>query len=102
MVEEKIVELSLKTDAGYICFEVRDNGVGIDPNMLEHIFECGYTTKTSGHGFGLHSCAIAAQDLGGTVSAKSDGRNQGAAFTLRIPVNLSDSQHLHTSAMSRA
>ena len=102
VVEEKIVELSLKTDAGYICFEVRDNGVGIDPNMLEHIFECGYTTKTSGHGFGLHSCAIAAQDLGGTVSAKSDGRNQGAAFTLRIPVNLSDSQHLHTSAMSRA
>lgn len=87
-VEEKSIELRLTADDGFVCFEVQDNGIGIDSNMLEHIFESGYTTKTEGHGFGLHSCAQTAQDLGGTVSAMSEGRNRGATFILRIPESL--------------
>jgi signal transduction histidine kinase len=65
---------------------VRDNGIGIAKETLEKIFSHGFTTKKSGHGFGLHSCALAAKDLGGSLSATSDGQGKGACFTLKLPL----------------
>src|SRR5208282_2296360 len=50
---------------------VVDNGVGIAPGNLLKIFNYGFTTKKGGHGFGLHSCALAAEQLGGALSAQS-------------------------------
>jgi C4-dicarboxylate-specific signal transduction histidine kinase len=64
---------------------VSDNGVGIAPELLTRIFQYGFTTRQEGHGFGLHSCALAAQELGGTLSAHSDGPGRGATFTLELP-----------------
>ncbi len=64
---------------------VRDNGVGIEPEMLTRIFQHGFTTRHEGHGFGLHSCALAAQELGGSLSVHSAGAGQGATFTLELP-----------------
>ena len=66
--------------------EVQDNGIGISPENIEKIFAHGFTTKASGHGFGLHSCALAANDLGGSLRAMSDGTGKGACFTLTLPV----------------
>jgi two-component system NtrC family sensor kinase len=71
-----------------IRIEVRDNGVGIAPEMLTRIFQYGFTTREEGHGFGLHSSALAAQELGGSLSVHSDGLGQGATFTLELPVTL--------------
>jgi signal transduction histidine kinase len=71
---------------GRIHIEVRDNGVGIAPEMLTRIFQYGFTTRSEGHGFGLHSSALAAQELGGSLRAHSPGRGQGATFTLELPV----------------
>jgi signal transduction histidine kinase len=68
-----------------VRIEVRDNGVGIPPDMVTRIFQYGFTTRKEGHGFGLHSSALAAQELGGTLTAQSDGPGQGAAFTLELP-----------------
>lgn len=69
-----------------VAIEVADNGVGIAPEHLARIFTHGFTTKTNGHGFGLHSAAIAAQQLGGTLAVHSAGRGQGATFTLELPL----------------
>jgi ligand-binding sensor domain-containing protein/signal transduction histidine kinase len=69
-----------------VCFEVLDNGVGIPQENLTRIFGHGFTTRKDGHGFGLHSAAIAARELGGSLTAASGGPGQGAAFRLAIPV----------------
>lgn len=65
---------------------VTDNGVGIPPENIARIFSHGFTTRASGHGFGLHSAALAAVELGGTLTAHSAGKGQGAAFILEIPI----------------
>jgi len=69
-----------------IC--VSDNGAGIAADHLERIFSHGFTTRKDGHGFGLHSCVIAAQEMGGTLGAQSEGPGRGAAFTLMLPMKL--------------
>jgi C4-dicarboxylate-specific signal transduction histidine kinase len=63
-----------------------DNGVGIAPENMLKIFNHGFTTKEDGHGFGLHSGANAAKEMGGRLTAQSKGLGQGATFTLELPV----------------
>jgi signal transduction histidine kinase len=67
---------------------VIDNGVGIPPENMTRIFNHGFTTRKNGHGFGLHSGALAAKEMGGTLSVQSDGPGCGAAFTLTLPLQL--------------
>lgn len=71
---------------GCIEIAVMDNGVGIPAENLTRIFSHGFTTKKQGHGFGLHSGALAAKELGGTLNAHSDGPGLGATFTLTLPL----------------
>jgi signal transduction histidine kinase len=66
---------------------ISDNGLGILPENLTRIFSHGFTTKKSGHGFGLHSCANAAKELGGSLTVKSEGLGKGATFILDIPIS---------------
>ncbi|WNG53075.1 HAMP domain-containing protein [Archangium minus] len=68
-----------------IRIEIHDNGMGIAPELLTRIFTYGFTTREEGHGFGLHSSALAAQELGGSLTVHSAGKGQGATFTLEIP-----------------
>jgi signal transduction histidine kinase len=67
-------------------FRVMDSGEGIAPDNLARIFAHGFTTRRDGHGYGLHSCAIAAREMGGALSVHSDGPGRGATFTLELPV----------------
>jgi signal transduction histidine kinase len=64
---------------------VIDNGVGIAPEVMGRLFSHGFTTRKSGHGFGLHSAALAAAELGGKLQASSDGSGLGACFALTLP-----------------
>jgi signal transduction histidine kinase len=66
-------------------FVVKDTGVGIPAENLTRIFSHGFTTKVNGHGFGLHSAANAATEMGGSLSGHSDGPGRGACFTLELP-----------------
>ncbi|MDZ4772790.1 MAG: ATP-binding protein [Planctomycetota bacterium] len=66
--------------------EVADNGVGIAPENLARVFTHGFTTKKNGHGFGLHASANAATEMGGNLSAHSDGKGLGATFALELPL----------------
>jgi len=68
---------------------VADNGIGIAPELLKRIFAHGFTTKTDGHGFGLHCAALAAREMGGSLAAHSAGVGQGATFTLELPIDIS-------------
>ncbi len=70
-----------------VRIEVQDNGIGIRPDALTRIFAHGFTTKQDGHGFGLHSGALAAKQLGGALWAKSEGLGMGATFTLELPLS---------------
>ncbi len=74
-----------RNDSDRIRIQVHDNGMGIAPDMLNRIFQYGFTTREEGHGFGLHSSAIAAQELGGSLTVHSNGPGQGATFTLELP-----------------
>ena len=71
-----------------IAIAVRDSGVGIAPENRERLFRFGYTTKPDGHGFGLHTSAIAARELGGRLTAHSDGVGTGATFVLELPLEV--------------
>ena len=70
----------------FIHVAVSDTGMGIDPKNLDRIFSHGFTTKKDGHGFGLHSSAAAARQLGGALRVSSEGLGKGATFTLDLPV----------------
>jgi two-component system, NtrC family, sensor kinase len=78
---------------GRIKISVLDNGVGIPPENLTRIFNHGFTTRKGGHGFGLHSGALAAKEMGGSLTVQSDGADQGAAFTLELPYPTAENSH---------
>jgi signal transduction histidine kinase len=72
---------------------VIDNGIGIPPENLMRIFSHGFTTRKDGHGFGLHSGALAARELGGVLNVRSEGAGQGAMFVLELPLERSGSNY---------
>ncbi len=83
---EKRITVNLQTSpTGGAEIAVSDNGVGLSEEQMTRIFAFGYTTKSNGHGFGLHSSILAAKELGGTLTARSDGRGKGATFVLHLP-----------------
>jgi PAS domain S-box-containing protein len=72
-------------EGGRAKISVIDNGVGIPAENLTRIFEHGFTTRKDGHGFGLHSGALAAKDMAGSLTAASAGPGRGACFVLELP-----------------
>ena len=88
---DKRLTLRLKTpDTRHIRIEVADNAKGIPPEHLTKIFAHGFTTKKDGHGFGLHGSALAATELGGSLTAHSDGPGRGATFALELPLRAAE------------
>jgi PAS domain S-box-containing protein len=76
-----------------VRISVMDNGIGIPPENLTRIFSHGFTTRKGGHGFGLHSSALAAMEMGGSLTVQSDGPGQGAIFTLELPGPTQEDSH---------
>jgi len=70
----------------WIVIRIEDNGSGFDPADKPKIFRFGFSTKTDGHGFGMHSVATTMKHLGGTIDIHSDGVDRGATATLRLPL----------------
>lgn len=83
---EKAITLRVSSSGcDRVCLVVEDNGIGIPAENLTRIFGHGFTTRAGGHGFGLHSSALAAKELGGSLTVCSDGPGRGARFTLELP-----------------
>jgi len=91
--EDKIITIKVKeAETGRLQIEVSDKGVGIPPENLTRIFEHGFTTREKGHGFGLHSTALSANELNGSIVARSDGPGKGAAFTIELPFRTQEAE----------
>jgi C4-dicarboxylate-specific signal transduction histidine kinase len=83
--EDKQLTLRVEQSGTRLRIVVTDNGVGVAPEHLSRLFTQGFTTKRDGHGFGLHISALAAEELGGSLSCTSAGSGEGATFTLELP-----------------
>ena len=82
---DKRITISIGHAGERVSISIADNGIGIPAENLDRIFGHGFTTRKDGHGFGLHSGALAATEIGGTLSVRSDGTGHGATFTLELP-----------------
>jgi signal transduction histidine kinase len=83
---EKVLSLRIESPpGGRVRLVVQDNGIGIPAENLARIFAHGFTTRKGGHGFGLHSSALAARESQGSLSVQSDGPGTGATFVLELP-----------------
>lgn len=82
---DKQLTIRLTNGDGSVKIAITDNGVGIPRENLTRIFNHGFTTRKDGHGFGLHSGALAAKELGGSLTCHSDGPGHGAVFILELP-----------------
>ncbi len=84
--EHKVLYIKTQLNAQqdfYIQFI--DNGIGIPKENLTKIFSYGFTTKKTGHGFGLHASALALAEMGGSIEVASEGIEKGATFTVTLP-----------------
>ncbi|MCO6437171.1 MAG: PAS domain-containing protein [Phycisphaerae bacterium] len=72
--------------AGYVFLEVRDNGVGMPPEVIERIFEPFFTTKAKGKGTGLGLSTVYGiiRQCGGDVTVESRP-GEGSLFRVRLP-----------------
>ncbi|HEY2276329.1 MAG TPA: PAS domain S-box protein [Steroidobacteraceae bacterium] len=92
-VGERRVTVRVRPSSSAVLISVIDTGVGIARENLDRIFSYGFTTRAEGHGFGLHSAALAARELGGTLCAESPGPGMGATFTLTLPLASPEPPH---------
>ncbi len=86
-IEKRLTITIAKTDGECVMVRVEDNGVGIPSENLTRVFSHGFTTRPNGHGFGLHLGALNAREMGGSLSAASEGAGHGATFTLILPLS---------------
>jgi signal transduction histidine kinase len=94
---EKWITCRVTNGDAFVRIAVADNGVGIPQENLTRIFSHGFTTRKNGHGFGLHSGALAARELGGALKVQSAGPGQGATFTLELPLGSLHHDESHTA-----
>jgi len=84
--DDKKITVRIANNEGSVKVSVADNGIGIPPENITRIFNHGFTTRKDGHGFGLHSGALTAKEMGGNLSVFSEGQGFGATFTLELPL----------------
>ncbi len=84
------VSTRLEDQGNSIAIVIKDTGMGFDPESRKVIFTYGYTTKKTGSGFGLHSCANFLIAHKGSIEAISEGTGKGAEFIVHLPVNPGD------------
>lgn len=89
---EQTDSLGQRTLPQTILVEVRDTGIGIDPQALPKIFNAfeqvdrTITRQFGGLGLGLAIGRALVELHGGRISAQSTGRNQGSTFSIELPV----------------
>lgn len=92
--ENRHLFLALKLSQEGVLIQIRDTGQGISKENLGKIFTHGFTTKTTGHGFGLHNSALYLEEMNGKIWVDSEGVGKGAVFTISLPVDLKSENHV--------
>lgn len=85
--DQRLLRIEASGEHGTVHVRVVDNGCGITRENLTRVFTHGFTTKPDGHGFGLHTSANFVKEIGGEITAISDGLGKGSCFLLTLPVN---------------
>jgi len=86
------VSLTVREADGWVYFEVRDDGIGIEPALLPQVFDLfiqghqGTERASGGLGLGLALVRSLVALHGGTVEAHSPGRGKGSAFVVALPI----------------
>jgi PAS domain S-box-containing protein len=97
------VEVKMERVDSQVEISVSDNGEGIAPELLPHIFERfqqgidSTKRKAGGLGLGLAIVKHLVEMHGGTVSAANNAEGKGAKFTVRLPIAVSPDDLLHSS-----
>src|ERR1700722_13061230 len=91
---DKLLTLRIESAPAGVRICVIDNGVGIPAENMSLLFTHGFTPRVDGHGFVLHSGALAAQELGGSLRVTSDGPGRGAMFILELPCTRAEADHV--------
>ena len=82
---ESHIDIKAWKEGNNILVSIKDNGEGIVRENLDKVFSHGFTTKDSGHGFGLSYCSRIIKEIGGQISVHSDGPGMGATFLTKLP-----------------
>jgi PAS domain S-box-containing protein len=77
-------KIANKQENRYLELGVKDNGPGIEPDMIPHLFAPFVTSKAHGAGLGLSNVKRIAEAHGGTIEVASR-KGRGASFTMRLP-----------------
>lgn len=83
--EQGVINVQTYVDDHHVCLSIRDNGRGIDPAVKDRLFSERLSTKDTGHGFGLVTCAKIIKNHDGTVEVDSTPA-VGSTFTVRFPL----------------
>jgi len=82
---QRCIRMSGRQIDGTVQFDVVDTGPGVPDELKNSVFTHGFTTKTDGHGFGLHASALAAREMGGSLDLLPT--DMGAHFRLQVPLS---------------
>lgn len=102
---ESEIDLSVGQDGDSAIIRVKDNGIGIPPDMLDHVFELfrqidqSLEKSQGGLGIGLSIVRRLVELHGGEVAVRSAGRGHGSEFEIRLP--LADSSSASDSPAER-
>ena len=80
------------TEREFLCMDISDNGIGLDPEDINKIFSAGFTTKIQGSGLGLHSSANFVISSGGQIQAVSEGKGKGTTLHIRLRNSLNSTE----------
>jgi CheY-like chemotaxis protein len=86
------IRLSVQKQSTDVLISVKDNGIGIPPEMLPHVFDMFTQVDRSlersqgGLGIGLNIVKRLVELHGGNIEARSAGENQGSEFVIRLPL----------------
>ena len=83
-IEQGNVQININETETQVITEIRDNGVGIDPENKELVFDAFFTTKDTGTGLGLYIVQNEIKKIGGNVEVESSP-GCGTCFTVTIP-----------------
>jgi len=83
----RLLQIMIYKNDGEAVIEIRDTGIGIAQDDIQHLFEYGFKRRRGGHGFGLHHSALVANEVGGRIKVYSEGPGKGATFQLFVPLD---------------
>lgn len=89
--DDNTIAIDLRVEGAYVVFRLRDNGVGIQADALEHVFDPFFTTRPVGHGMGLgltvaHGIVTSHE---GTLRIESTP-GEGTLVTMKLPIPSDD------------